>query len=200
VVSVEATRTAGLDGSSGQTASTGVYPAPCGRRIPTHDRRHLEIVEFLEEESAMLDDDNLMGWLALLEPDVVYRAPVRATRERGTIGPFETEMFHFNENSMTLTMKLVRLTQTTSAWSENPASRTHRIVHKIRAYELGQAGEYDVRSSIVLLRSRYDDPNLEMISARRADVIRGGQSWKIASRTLYFDQATLGVQNLAVYL
>jgi hypothetical protein len=39
-----------------------------------------------------------------------------------------------------------------------------------------------------------------MISARRADVIRGGPSWKIASRTLYFDQATLGVQNLAVYL
>jgi hypothetical protein len=70
----------------------------------------------------------------------------------------------------------------------------------VRAYQTDLAGEYEVHSSIVLLRSRYDDPKLELLPARRVDLLRGGDEWKIASRTIYFDQATLGVQNLAIYL
>jgi 3-phenylpropionate/cinnamic acid dioxygenase small subunit len=198
MVSAEMTVTAENGGD--RTSSGSVYPKPTGARIPTHDRRHWEIAEFLEEESALLDDDDLQGWLDLLAGDIVYRAPVRVTRQAGTRGPFETDMYHFNENAMTLMLKIMRLTQTESAWSENPASRTHRIVHKVRAYETAASDEYEVHSSVVLLRSRYDDPGLETLTARRVDVIRSGDPWEIASRTLYFDQATLGVQNLAVYL
>jgi 3-phenylpropionate/cinnamic acid dioxygenase small subunit len=97
-------------------------------------------------------------------------------------------------------LKIMRMTQTDSAWAENPLSRTQRIVHKVRAYETGLAGEYEVHSSIVLLRSRYDDPKLEILPARRVDILRGGNEWKLASRTIFFEQATLGVQNLAIYL
>lgn len=199
MVSAELTVTSEDDGADPDW-SRSVYPEPSGTRIPRHDRRHWEIVEFLEEESALLDDDDLQGWLDLLAGDIVYRAPVRTTRQPGARGPFETDMYHFNENAMTLMLKIMRLTQTESAWSENPASRTHRVVHKVRAYETATPDEYEVRSSIVLFRSRYDDPGLEMLTARRVDVIRSGDPWEIASRTLYFDQATLGVQNLAVYL
>jgi 3-phenylpropionate/cinnamic acid dioxygenase small subunit len=176
------------------------YPSVRGKRVPVTDPRHFEIVAFLEEESALLDNDELTEWLDLMAGDIVYRAPVRVTREHGCKGTFEKEMYHYNENSMTLMLKIMRLTQTNSAWSENPASRTHRIVHKVRAYETDQDGEYEVESSVVLLRSRYDEPSLEVLPARRVDIIRTGDPWEIAARTIYFDQATLGVQNLAVYL
>ncbi|ORB22925.1 aromatic-ring-hydroxylating dioxygenase subunit beta [Mycolicibacterium monacense DSM 44395] len=176
------------------------YPLPQGKRLPATDPRHAQIVEWLEDESSLLDDDNLTGWLALLAPDIIYRAPVRTTRDHRSKGVFEAEMYHFNENIMTLMLKLMRLTQTDSAWSENPLSRTQRIVHKVRSYETDKADEYEVFSSIVLIRSRYDEPQLEFLPARRVDRIRVGDEWKLAARTIYFDQATLGVQNLAVYL
>ncbi|MFZ2176238.1 MAG: aromatic-ring-hydroxylating dioxygenase subunit beta, partial [Rhodococcus sp. (in: high G+C Gram-positive bacteria)] len=124
-------------------ASPGVgYPKPEGKRIPVGDPRHFQMVEFLEEESALLDDDDLTGWLGMLAPDVIYRAPVRVTREHRSRGMFESEMFHFNENAMTLMLKIMRFTQTDSAWSENPASRTNRIVHKVRVYETDNPEEY----------------------------------------------------------
>lgn len=182
------------------TMGTVDYPTPKGTRIRVTDPRHFEIVAWLEDESTLLDEDDLTGWLAVLAPDIIYRAPVRTTRDHRSKGVFEAEMYHFNENIMTLMLKLMRLTQTDSAWSENPLSRTQRIVHRVRSYETDKADEYEVFSSIVLIRSRYDEPALEFLPARRVDTIRTGDEWKLAARTIYFDQATLGVQNLAVYL
>lgn len=186
---------------SGAAAQSGVsYPTPRGARIPMSDPRHFEIVAFLEDESALLDSDDLTGWAGLLAPDIVYRAPVRTTRDHRNSGVFESDMYLFNENIMTLMLKIMRMTQTDSAWAENPLSRTQRIVHKVRAFKTDLAGEYEVHSSVLLLRSRYDESKLELLPARRVDILRGGDEWKIASRTIFFDQATLGVQNLAIYL
>jgi 3-phenylpropionate/cinnamic acid dioxygenase small subunit len=199
VVTAEATPD--IDIQSGVTAQLGVsYPTPRGAKVPVTDPRHFEIVGFLEDESALLDSDDLSTWLGLLAPDIIYRAPVRTTRDHRTRGVYEADMFHFNENIMTLMLKVMRMTQTDSAWAENPLSRTQRIVHKVRAYETDNSNEYQVYSSILLLRSRYDDPSLDFLPARRVDTIRVGDEWKLAARTIYFDQATLGVQNLAVYL
>jgi len=198
-VTTEATRDVNAPASTMVMADTG-YPVPQGKRVPVTDARHWEIVGFLEDESALLDDNDFPAWLALLAPEVVYRAPVRTTRDHRDRSMFEAEMYHFNETIMTLMLKLMRLTQTDSAWSENPLSRTQRIVHKVRVWETDTAGEYEVYSSIVLLRSRYDESGLEFLPARRLDRIRTGDEWKLVSRTVYFDQATLGVQNLAVYL
>jgi len=195
VVTAEATPDIDAQSQSGVS-----YPMPRGARIPMTDPRHFEIVGFLEDESALLDSDDLTGWAGLLAPDIVYRAPVRTTRDHRNMGVFESDMYLFNENIMTLMLKIMRMTQTDSAWAENPLSRTQRIVHKVRAYQTDLVGEYEVHSSIVLLRSRYDDPKLEILPARRVDILRGGDEWKIASRTIYFEQATLGVQNLAIYL
>ncbi|MCX2934276.1 aromatic-ring-hydroxylating dioxygenase subunit beta [Mycobacterium sp. CVI_P3] len=163
------------------------------------DPRHTEIVEFLETESTLLDDGELPAWLELFAPDVVYRAPVRLARANGQ-PQFDTEQFHLNENYMMLALKVLRMAHTESAWSENPASRTQRIVHKIRAYDTDTDNELEVRSSIVLLRSRWDETTFELTAGRRIDIIRCQEPWKIASRTIYFDQTALGAPNLSSYL
>ncbi|MGH7857006.1 MAG: aromatic-ring-hydroxylating dioxygenase subunit beta, partial [Candidatus Binatia bacterium] len=101
----------------------------------------------------------------------------------------------------TLRMKATRLAVTPSSWAENPPSRTRRFVTNVRVHEGNASGEYDVTSSILLVRNRYDETHLEIISGRRADVIRRvGDGWKIARRTIYLDQATLSAQNLTAFL
>lgn len=171
-----------------------------GRRVRAGEALHHEVVEHLEDEVLCLDDGDLMGWLAFLADDIVYRAPVRVTRENA-VDAFEGEMAHFDENAMTLFLKLMRMSQTTSAWAENPASRTRRIVTNVRVYETDTTDEFHVESSILLLRSRYDESDYGMLSGRRHDVLRRvDDTFKLASRTIYFDQATLGLANLAVYV
>ncbi|MCV7177080.1 aromatic-ring-hydroxylating dioxygenase subunit beta [Mycolicibacterium sphagni] len=175
-------------------------PESRGQRVSVTDPRHLQLVGFLDDESALLDRDDLTGWLAILAPEITYRAPVRTTRDHRSRDEFEPAMFHFNENLGSLTLKLMRFATSDSAWAENPRSRTHRIVHKVRVYETGAVDEYEVHSSVVLLRSRNDDPALEILPARRIDIVRIGDPFLLVSRTLHFDQTTLGVQNLTSYL
>ena len=177
------------------------YLVATGRRVRAAEPLHGEIVEHLEDEAQILDEDDLMGWIQMLDQDVVYRAPIRMSTERGTGSPFAEEAAHYEENAMTLFLKVMRLTQTSSAWAENPASRTRRIVSNVRVYETDIDNEYRVDSSILLLRSRYDDTHYDLLSGRRVDTLRRvDDGFRLAVRTIYFDQTALGVHNLAVYL
>jgi 3-phenylpropionate/cinnamic acid dioxygenase small subunit len=171
------------------------------RRLPATDPVRAEIIEFLEDEAALLDEGDLLGWMGVLTEDIVYRAPVRVTREVGDRSPFEQEMRHYDETATTLMLKIMRITQTKSAWAETPPSRTRRFVTNVRVYETSRAEEHVAESNVLLLRSRYDEAAYDLLSGRRHDVIRRvDEAWKLASRTVYLDQTTLGFQNLAVYL
>lgn len=171
------------------------------RRVRATDPVHVELVEFLEDEVALLDDFDLLNWVNLMSPDVVYRAPVRVTRLRDDGPGFAEGMYHFDETFATLFMKVSRLCLTASSWAENPPSRTRRFVTNVRVHEGDTDDRYDVTSSILLVRSRYDDTHLELLTARRDDVIRrDDDGWKIVRRTILLDQATLGLQNLTVFL
>jgi 3-phenylpropionate/cinnamic acid dioxygenase small subunit len=172
-----------------------------GRRLGAGEPLRAEIVEHLEDEVQLLDDNDLLTWIGLLTEDIVYRAPVRVTREARKESPFDPEMAHFDEIGMTLLLKVMRMTQTQSAWAENPESRTRRIVSNVRVFETDEPEEWRVESSILLLRSRYDEPEYDLLSGRRIDRLRRVEgSFKLAARTIYLDQATIGMQNLAVYL
>ena len=170
------------------------------RRVRPHNPVHFELVEFLDDEAALLDLGDMMGWLGMLADDIVYRAPVRLSRERNS-SPFDERAFHFEETKVTLDAKIRRLCLIPSAWAENPPSGTRRFVTSVRAFEGDDGDTWHVSSSVLLLRSRFDEERLGLLSGRRDDVIRREvQSLKLARRTIYFDQATLQLQNLSIYL
>lgn len=170
------------------------------QRVHFGQAEHFEIVEFLEDEATLLDAGKLLEWLGLMAIDLRYQMPVRSTRDLVDGSEFSTGMFMFDETIMTLGIKATRLAATTSAWAEKPPSRTRRHVTNVRVFKAAD-GEYEVTSSLLLLRNRYQEPNYEIISARRVDRIRRQDgSLKIARRMIYNDQATLGTQNLAVFL
>ena len=169
-------------------------------RASAGDPTYHQVVEFYDDEATFLDDNNLEEWVGLMAMDVVYRAPVRLTRELDTGPDFSDEMFLFEEDFMSLLAKGMRLTKISSAWSENPPSRTRRFVTNVRVFETAVEGEYHVTNSILLLRVRYDQRQPDFLSGRRIDRLRReGDSFRIARRTILFDHATIGLQNLSVY-
>jgi 3-phenylpropionate/cinnamic acid dioxygenase small subunit len=170
-------------------------------RIHRGDPVYDEVAEFLEDEAAMLDANDLTGWVSRLSQDLVYRAPVRVTRTKGNGDEFHDNMFHYDETGLTIFIKVMRIVGTDSAWAENPLSRTRRFVTNIKVYSTSASDEYHASSSILLLRNRYDEAHMDMLSARREDTIRRtSEGFKLGERLIYLDQTTLGMQNLAIFL
>lgn len=170
------------------------------QRVHIGEPEHFELVEFLEDEAYLLDSSKLLEWLGLMAVDLRYQMPVRSTRDLVDGSEFSSGMFMFDETILTLGIKATRLAATMSAWAEKPPSRTRRHVTNVRVFRVAD-NEYEVTSSVLMLRNRYQEPQYELISARRVDRIRREDgALKIAKRVIYSDQATLGTQNLAVFL
>ena len=75
-----------------------------------------------------------------------------------------------------------------------------RFVSNIRVRSDG-SDELQVRSYLLLLRSRFDSPQFEIICADRHDVLRRTpEGPKLARREIIVDQSTIGTVNLALFL
>jgi 3-phenylpropionate/cinnamic acid dioxygenase small subunit len=169
-------------------------------RIHERDPLFADIHEFLTDEAALLDDNLLGEWLELLAEDITYRAPLRQTVMRNQGNGFHPTMGHFDDDVHSLGFRVHRFLDSTNAFADDPPSRTRRNVSNVAAWTTSRDGEYFVRSNLLLLRSRWDAPAFDVISARREDVVRLRDEPRLAQRTIYLDQSTLGTPNLAVFL
>jgi 3-phenylpropionate/cinnamic acid dioxygenase small subunit len=159
-----------------------------------------EVERWLYREAELLDDGRFGEWLELLADDVVYRMPVRTTRERGAGAGVSFEMEHFYDDIATLRLRVERL-GTEYAWAEDPPSRTRRFVANVRVGPGPSADEVEARSYFLVYRNRGDSPGQDLISGERRDVLRrAGGGWRLARRTILVDQATLGTKSLAIFL
>ncbi len=158
-----------------------------------------EVMDFLFHESQLLDDGALNDWLELLSEDLAYLVPVRTTGARSEGSGFADAGF-YDDTKSSLTARVRRYMETSSAWVEDPASRTRRFVSNVRVWLTADGDRY-VRSNYLVLRNRLDDADYEMISAERRDLLRPiGASLKLVKRHVYCDHALLGTQNLSFLL
>jgi 3-phenylpropionate/cinnamic acid dioxygenase small subunit len=169
-----------------------------GTKVLPNDPLYGEVLDFLYTESELLDKDRLTEWLEMLGDDLSYRMPVRVTLERGD-GPGFSESTYFDDDKMLLGMRVTRIVTSQNAHAEMPATRSRRFVTNVRVETLGD--DVLARSSVLLLRSRWDNKWFEFLSARRNDVLRrvDGQL-KLASREILIDQAVVESPNLSVFL
>lgn len=165
-----------------------------------------EVLNFLYREAELLDEGRYREWLDLLAEDVVYRVPVRVTRERpaeGGYGGLAQGMLHMDEDRTSLEMRVARL-ETGFAWAEDPPSRLRHFVTNVRIGEpqaSPRGEEVEVRSNVLVFRSRWDRPEFTFLSAERQDLLRrenGG--WKLARRLVILDHSTLPTHNLSFFL
>ncbi len=159
-----------------------------------------EIRQVLYAEAELLDERRFDEWLQMMTDDMVYEAPVRLTRERGQEPDFSRGMRHFWDDRKTLQLRVDRL-HTDFAWAEDPPSRTRRMISNVRIRTGGSETELEVRSYILLYKSRGADGTADLISAERKDLWRRVDgSWRLARRFILLDQSTLGIPSLTNFL
>jgi 3-phenylpropionate/cinnamic acid dioxygenase small subunit len=158
--------------------------------------------DFLLAEAALLDDGRLEDWLAVLDPEIEYRVPVRTVpgdrQDRG----FSDTAYFLAEDAASLATRVARV-GTDEAWCENPRTRTRRMVGNIRpAAPDGDGGDtVDVRSNLAVFCYRGDDPAPVIVTGERHDTLRRHNgSWRLARRTVYLDATVLGLASLSIFL
>lgn len=160
---------------------------------------YVDVITFLAHEAELLDNNRLQEWMGVLHPELVYRMPIRVTRERAVGGEFSQHGWHMNEDSHSIRTKIERL-ESGFGWAENPPSRTRRFVTNVRVEEHGN-GEITAVSNVLIYRARYDSLDSWMISAERHDrLITLDGEWLIRERLVLLDHTTLGVPNLAIFI
>ncbi|NNC38714.1 MAG: 3-phenylpropionate/cinnamic acid dioxygenase subunit beta [Acidimicrobiales bacterium] len=184
------------------TANTKPIAANKEKRIPVGSETYNRITEALYEEAMWLDEMRLEEWGDFLAPDLIYRAPLRLSRQRDEqAASIVHTMNHYDEDYGTLMGRIARLTQTKSAWAEDPPSRTRHFVSNILVRETGKTDEYAVKSNGLLTRNRFEEDHMQVISYVRNDILRDvNGSLKLAKREIVFDMAVLGTQNLSIFL
>lgn len=167
-------------------------------RIKIGDPVYFEILVFLQKEAEVLDSGEFRAWLSMLDQEIRYTMPVRTTRERIHGDGFVENMYHFEENYASITKRVERL-ETEFAWAEDPPSRTRRFIDNVRVEQVAD-NEFKVKSYLLLVRSRGNDPNNYFITCVRNDTLkRTEQGFKLKSREILVDQTTLGMENLGVF-
>jgi 3-phenylpropionate/cinnamic acid dioxygenase small subunit len=174
---------------------------PC--RVPVGSEIYNRITEFLYDEARLLDQIRLTEWTKLLDTDLVYTAPLRETRtlvdqSKSVVRTVQ----HFHDNYRSIMGRVMRLTATKSAWAEDPPSRTRRLVTNVFVETTAKDDEFEVKSYLLVTRSRFNHDEYDLISGERHDLVRraADSSFKLARREIILDQAVLGTPNLAIFL
>lgn len=164
---------------------------------------HYAVSQFLFEEARLLDERRFEQWLELLADDVRYYMPLRHNRRRRDLaGEFsDTDSGAHFEDSKPMLATRVRRLNTGKAWSEDPPSRTRRLIGNVVAHHVIDSDDIQVDSNFYIYRGRHEHV-VEQFAGTRRDVLRTVQSdcqWQISSRTILLDQTVILAANLGIF-
>ena len=163
------------------------------------DAAELTARRFLDREAEALDTRDFHGWLALLSREIKYRVPVRTTKSNKDGPGFSERAFFLDEDYASLHARVVRL-DSEYAWSENPATRTRRLVGNIRIRAVSPA-MIQCASNLALFCYRGDAGVPTILTAEREDVVvKEHGVWKLVSRMALLDTTVLGMESLSVFI
>jgi 3-phenylpropionate/trans-cinnamate dioxygenase beta subunit len=98
----------------------------------------------------------------------------------------------------TLERRIARL-ETGLAWSEDPPSRTRRLITNIEVEPTEVASEIKVFANFLVYKNRAETEQDFFVGARK-DVLRQADGgWKIASRKLVLDQTVILAKNVSIF-
>ncbi len=187
---------AGMDGVTGGDGSTMASATAQPLRIGSEVWS--EVAGWLSREAELLDGAREREWLSMLSPDVVYQVPVRQTVERARGSGFLEGTYHLAETYGSLESRVKR-NETPYAWAEDPASRVRHFVTNIRVAEIGD-GLLEVRSNLLIYRTRADNTVPQRLSGERQDVLRRvAGELLLCRRLVLLDLTAIGTHNLAIF-
>jgi 3-phenylpropionate/cinnamic acid dioxygenase small subunit len=166
------------------------------------DLQH-RVEQFLYAEAQLLDDHEFNDWIRLFTDQAHYWVPTRNTRtnrERGKEIAARGEGAHVDDDMVRLRGR-VRRSTSGLAWSEEPPSRTRRLLTNVRIRER-DSGVLDVRLNFWVYRGRLER-HQDWFVGERFDVLvpdGGPYGYLIADRKIVLDQSTVLAPNMSVFL
>lgn len=162
-----------------------------------------EVEQFLFYEGSLLDDHQLDEWLGLLADDIRYFMPIRRTlanRDRAQEFSGLHDIAYYDDSKASMTLR-VRKYKTSSAWAEEPVSRTRHYVTNVRIMPLEAEGEYEVVSAFLVYRNRAEQQT-DIFAGERIDGLRRAESpsgFQLFNRTILLDQSMLLANNISFF-
>lgn len=184
---------------------TPAAPASVFRTVDVQTQHDVE--QFLYAEAELLDQHRYAEWIDLFSEDLHYWVPTRMTRtnrERHREIASEDESALIDDTKYYLRGRVRRYTSGIS-WSEEPPSRTRRLITNIRVAPGTDPTELDVVSNFYVYRSRLER-HQDWFVGERFDVLRPadaaatGYPFQIASRKVVLEQTTLLAPSLSIFL
>ena len=160
--------------------------------------RQYEVEQFYYEEAALLDGHRYEEWVALFTDDMHYFVPIRRTKSRRELsGEFTQpgEMAFFDDNKSHLEGRVTKLL-TGRSWSEDPPSRTRRLLTNIRVTS-DDGNELTVELNFHIYRTRLKSEEDSWIGSRHDTLRRVDDTFRIAKRFVYLEQTVLLSRNLS---
>ena len=146
-----------------------------------------QLLDFLVEESAALDERRYTDWLGMLTDDFVYEVPVPVSREDPGLPQHAEGLYLAHESKSFLTMRFARV-ESDYAWAERPAAFLRHFVSNLRVLDAGaDSGRWTVASNVLVARSRLPEAT-SLSSAGRHDVIlETPDGLRLQHRIVYLD-------------
>jgi ethylbenzene dioxygenase beta subunit len=159
-----------------------------------------EVRDWLHREAELLDDGLERQWLEqMVSRDIVYQLPLRQTVERARGAGWVEGTYHLDERYGSLNSRVAR-NETAYAWAEDPPSRIRHFVTNIRVAS-GTDDLVEVRSNLLIYRTRQDGVNPQMLAGERLDVLRReeGGALRLLRRRVLLDLTVIGTHNLSIF-
>ena len=175
-------------------------PAATLSEMSLQERMTLQyaVEQFLHEEAALLDARKYREWFALVAEDIHYWMPIRRTVTRSDLEHEFTQpgaMAYFDDDHELLEMRVKKL-EASSAWSEDPPSRSRHFVSNIRILDVS-GDEITLDACFHLYRTRLNS-EVDSWVGRRTDMLRrAGGSFKLARRHIFLDQTVIVSKNMS---
>jgi len=166
--------------------------------LPERVLLQYEVEQFLYAEAALPDARRYRDWLTLVTDDIHYWMPIRRTV---TLSDLDLEftkpgaVAYFDDDRQLLEMRVKKL-ESSSAWSENPPSRSRHMVSNVRITDV-TGEEITAEASFHLYRTRLNS-EVDSWVGRRVDVLRRHDgSFRLARRHIFLDQTVILSTNMS---
>ena len=160
--------------------------------------RQYEVEQFYYDEAALLDAHRYEEWVACFSDDTHYFVPIRRTKSRRELADEFTqpgEMAFFDETKVHLEGRVKKLL-TGRSWSEDPPSRTRRLITNVRVTN-DDGDELTVESNFHIYRTRLKSEEDSWIGSRHDTLRRVDDTFQIVRRFVYLEQTVLLARNLS---
>ena len=183
---------------SAQALASPARKASPGMTLSDRALLQYQIEQFLYEEAALIDAQNYREWFSLVTEDIHYWMPIRRTvtrsdRDREFTKP--GDMAFFDDDYRLLEMRVKKL-EASSAWSEDPPSRSRHFVSNVRILDVAD-DDITVDVCFHLYRTRLNS-EVDSWIGHRTDVLRRfGTTFRLAKRHIFLDQTLILAKNMS---